>query len=129
MRRFRFAKLVRDKIVQEIIDAGNTPKWRTLTNEEYVEELKKKLLEEMHEVSRADNQEIISELADVQEIIDSLLQTLHVTKKDLQAAQTKKNKKAGAFRNKQYIESVETNDASEWVNYYKAHPDKYPEIK
>lgn len=129
MRKFQFSKLVRDKIVQSIIDAGNTPNWRTLSNDEYIDELKKKILEEAQEVPSAESDELVKELADIQEIIDSLLQALNVSREEFQEVQKKKNDKAGSFKNKQYIEDVETQDGSEWVEYYLASPDKYPEIK
>ena len=42
MRKFKFAKLVRDKIVKGIQEAGNKPVYHILSQEEYIEELKKK---------------------------------------------------------------------------------------
>jgi predicted house-cleaning noncanonical NTP pyrophosphatase (MazG superfamily) len=129
MRRFKFSKLVRDKIVQSVIDAGNTPHWRTLTNDEYIAELKKKIVEEANEIPSSSREELLKELADVQEIIDNLLEALNINKADLQAAQSKKNEKAGSFKNKQYIEDVEAQDDSEWVQYYLNSPEKYPEVK
>ena len=129
MRRFKFAKLVRDNIVQGIIDEGNTPSWRTLSDEDYIYELKKKIVEEANEIPGINGDDLIKELADVQEIIDSLLNVLTVTKDDLVEAQKKKNEKAGSFKNRQYIKYVETKDDSEWVKYYLNSPDKYPEVK
>lgn len=129
MREFKFAKLVRDKIIQGIIDAGNTPDWRTLSDEKYIIELKKKVFEEAQEIPSAQGEDLIKELADVQEIIDNLLLALNVTKEEFQDIQNKKNDKAGSFKNKQYIESVKAKDDSEWIDYYLASPEKYPEIK
>lgn len=129
MREFKFAKLVRDKIIQGIIDAGNTPDWRTLSDEKYIIELKKKVFEEAQEIPSAQGEDLIKELADVQEIIDNLLLALNVTKEEFQYIQNKKNDKAGSFKNKQYIESVKAKDDSEWIDYYLASPEKYPEIK
>lgn len=129
MREFKFAKLVRDKIIQGIIDAGNTTDWRTLSDKEYIIELKKKVFEEAQEIPSAQGEDLIKELADVQEIIDNLLLALNVTKEEFQDIQNKKNDKAGSFKNKQYIESVKAKDDSEWIDYYLASPEKYPEIK
>lgn len=131
MRKFKFSKLVRDKIVDGIISVGNKPDWRKLEKPEYIEELKKKMVEETMEVPGTKNpEELVKELADVQEIIDNLLETLKVSKKRFAEIQKKKNEKAGSFKKRQFIEDVETNDDdSEWVKYYLANSDKYPEIK
>ncbi len=129
MRKFAFHKLVRDKIVEQILSNGNTPIWKTLSPEEYIKELKKKVAEESQEIIHAKGDEVAKELADVQELIDSLLKELHISKEEFAKIQEKKNEKAGAFKNKHYIEYVETKNTSEWVEYYLKSPDKYPEIK
>lgn len=129
MRTFRFEKLVRDNIVEQIKQAGNKPTWKTLSHNEYLLELKKKLGEEAVEVMTAPEEEVLKELADVQELIDTLLEELHISKEELEKVREKKNEKAGAFKKKQYIEYVEAKDDSEWVDYYLATPDKYPEVK
>ncbi len=131
MRKFKFSKLVRDKIVENIISVGNKPNWRKLSNKEYLQELKNKVLEEALEVPKCtNNQELIKELADIQEIIDNMLGTLKVSKLEFKEIQNKKNEKAGSFKKKLYIKDVETGDEeTEWVKYYLANPDKYPEIK
>lgn len=129
MRKFKFAKLVRDKIVDQIVEAGNKPNWRTMSDQEYIEELKKKLLEEAQELPAEKNDDLINELADIQEIMDKLLMALNIKSNELKAVQVKKNTKAGSFDKKLYVEDVETSDNSEWVNHYLASPEKYPEIK
>jgi predicted house-cleaning noncanonical NTP pyrophosphatase (MazG superfamily) len=131
MRKFKFGKLVRDKIVDQVISDGNKPNWHELSNDKFIEELKKKIVEESQEIPRTiDPAEVIKELADIQEIIDSILDALKVKKEDFLEIQKKKNDKAGSFKNKQYIEDVEVlNEKSEWLDYYLANPDKYPEVK
>lgn len=131
MRKFEFKKLVRDKIVEGIISVGNKPNWKTLSEEEFVIELKKKIVEEALEVPRTeDPTEVVKELADVQEIIDNLLETLKVSKEKFAQIQKKKNEYRGSFKKRQYIDTVETSDeATKWVQYYLDNPDKYPEVK
>ena len=131
MRRFKFSKLVRDKIVEQIISNGNKPNWRVLTDEEYVIELKNKILEESLEIPKSkNNEDLIKELVDVQEIIDNLLVTLKVEKKEFEEIKRNKNEKAGSFKKKLYIEDVEMSDeVTKWVQYYLDNPDKYPEVK
>jgi len=129
MRKFKFQKIVRDKIVDGIINEGNKPNYKVLSNDEFIKELKLKLLEEAKELPEAKNDEIIGELADIQEIIDNLLEELKLSQEQLNQAQEKKNEKAGSFKKKHYIEDVVTQDKSERIKYYLQFPDKYPEIK
>ena len=128
MRRFKFSKLVRDKIVQSIIDAGNIPHWRTLTKNDYVQELKKKMGEEAKEILSAQGDDLVKELADMEEIIENLLNVLKVSKEQLSEVQKMRNEKDGSFKNRQYVDEVEAKIDSEWVRYYLKNPEKYPEI-
>ena len=121
--------MVRDKIVEDIISNGGKPKWKTLSNKEYIHELKKKLVEETLELLNAEGSEIPEELADVQEIIDNLLAALVITKNKFTEIQKKKNHKRGSFKKRQYIDTVEVEDSAEVVKFYLDHPDKYPEVK
>ena len=131
MRKFEFKKLVRDKIVEGIISVGNKPNWKTLSYEEFVAELKRKVVEEAVEVPRTDNpEEVVKELADIQEIIDNFLEVLKVSKEKFVDIQKKNNEDRGSFKKRQYVDTVETSDeVTKWVQYYLDNPDKYPEVK
>jgi predicted house-cleaning noncanonical NTP pyrophosphatase (MazG superfamily) len=129
MRKFRFAKLVRDNIVDAIVSKGNTPKWRTLSDQEYIDELKKKLVEESAELVGASNEEVVTELADIQEIMDNLLEVLTVSKGELIAAQNQKNDKNGSFKKRLYIDVVEVGTGASEIEYYLKYPEKYPEVR
>ncbi len=131
IRKFKFGKLVRDKIVDGIISVGNKPIFRKLKQDEYIQELKNKLLEEVEEFPKAKNKtELLEEVADFEEIMDNLLSVLNVKREDIKKIQKVKNQKRGSFKKRLYINYVETTDSdSEYVKYYLANPDKYPEIK
>ncbi len=129
MRKFSFEKLVRDKIVPGIIKSGNKPYYKVLGKRKYLEQLKRKVIEEAEELPLDNKKELIKELADIQEVIDNFIYTLGTTKKELRRVQKKKNKKAGSFKKRHYISHVEANEDSEWVDYYLKSPEKYPEIK
>ncbi len=61
---------------------GSVPHWRRLDNAEYDKQLRIKLLEEADEVRVAKNrEELMSEIGDVYEVIDSLC-ALHKLSKD-----------------------------------------------
>lgn len=129
MRRFKFNKLVRDNIVEKIISGGGNPIWRKLDQEEYIVELKKKLIEETKELDEANADEVLKELADAQEIIDNLVEAIGSSKKDLSEQQVKKNNQNGSFKNRQYIDIVEVADDAVEIDYYLKNSDRYPEIK
>ena len=129
MRKFRFQKLVRDKVVDGILNEGNKPDFKTLSEREYIKELKLKLLEEAKELPKAKNDNIIRELADIQEIIDNLIKALGLVQEQLKEAQEKKNELAGSFKKRHYIKDIKVQDNSERIKYYLQFPDKYPEIK
>lgn len=124
-----FAKLVRDKIIDNMYKIGDTPKFRILNTEEYITQLQKKLSEEASEFIGATKEDVLGELADIQEIIDNLLEAFNFKPNQLKEAQAKKNKKRGSFKQRHYIDHVETNEKSEWIEYFEKNPDKYPEIK
>ena len=73
MRKFKINRLVRDRIIPNIIAEGNKANFRILSNDEYISELKKKIHEEAEELVNTNDDEIPSELADVQEAIDNLI--------------------------------------------------------
>lgn len=67
-----YNKLVRDNIPDIIKNNGENPITRILTNEEYKQELEKKLYEEYQEVLESSGKDRIEELADMLEVIKSL---------------------------------------------------------
>lgn len=129
IKKFKFAKLVRDNIVSGIQTAGNKPVFKILNIDEYKLELLKKLAEESNELGSASKEELLGELADLQEIIDNLLDAVGISRQELTDAQIKKNLKAGSFKNMHYIDYVEAEEESEWGRFYLKNSHKYPEIK
>jgi len=129
MHQFKVAKLVRDKIAQRMI-ADEKAKYRVLKQTGFIKELKKKIFEEAKELgSIKEKKKIIKELVDLQEIIDTLSQTLKSSKKEIKDKQREENKKSGSFKKSLYIEAIELADDHQWLDYYLANPKKYPEIK
>ncbi|HUB93179.1 MAG TPA: nucleoside triphosphate pyrophosphohydrolase [Verrucomicrobiae bacterium] len=128
MLKFRFNKLVRDKIVEQQIASGAKPKYRILDHDEHVKFLVDKIIEESKEIVDASKEEMAGEIADVQQAIDDLIEKLGLTRDAVVRAQHKKNVKAGAFARGFYVDHVEVMDDNEWVAYYRKNPDRYPEI-
>lgn len=129
MPKFKFEKLVRDKIVERQIASGAKPKYRQLTDEEHKRELVNKVIEEITEITNANPEEVAGEIADVQQAIDDLREKFGITSKEVEAAQKLKNEKNGAFKEGHFIEYVELDEKDEWTEYYRKNADRYPEIK
>lgn len=130
---FLFNKLVRDEILQRCLDDPlvlNTD-YRILDDEEYKRELIAKIHEEADEipVRQKSDDEVLSELADVQAAVDALRDAYGHTAEQVAAAQRSKLEKNGGFAGRAYIVSVELDEKSEWVGRFRAQPEKYEEVK
>ncbi len=131
MRKFVQNKLWRDK-ANEILEKqhGSIIHWRRLDDKEFNEQLRLKLLEESDEVKLAKSkEELISELADVFEVIDSLCKLNNVSREEIIVAQKAKIEKRGGFEGRKYVTVAEHLEGSFGEKYCLADPTKYPEIK
>ena len=90
-------KLVRDKIPQIIEAAGKKPIVRTLDKEEYLEELDKKLLEEIAEFKE---ERSLEELADILEVLLAQCNAYGYNTFDLYKVNAEKRQAKGSFVNK-----------------------------
>ena len=103
-----FNKLVRDNIPEIIKKDNRIPKFRILSNDEYKLELLKKLVEESNEVLEAKNQEdLIKELGDLLEVIDSTIQTFNLNREEILILKNKRKQERGGFDKQIFLESVE----------------------
>ena len=100
-------KLVRDKI-PGIIEANKEKAiYHILDEQEYKNELKNKLEEEVLEVRKAqDKNEILEECADVLEVLRALVQTYGYTWDDLVEVNASKREKRGGFEKRIYLEKT-----------------------
>ena len=102
-----YDKLVRDNIPDIIINNGEVPIIRILSNKEYKQELEKKLYEEYQEVlNTTTGDERIEELADMLEIIIALAKLEDKTLDDVVEVAKTKRLKRGGFDKKIYLEKV-----------------------
>lgn len=99
-----FNKLVRDKIPEVITANGQTPRTRTLDDDEYQVELHKKLQEEVNEYLEDVNAE---ELADILEVVYALGAQLGATSQELEQLRLEKAQKRGGFEKRIFLESAE----------------------
>ena len=102
-----YNKLVRDKIPNIIKNNGGEPYTRILSNEEYIENLKKKLIEECNEViSVKTKEDTLEELADTLEVVRSLAKAIGYSYENLIDVAEKKATKRGGFEEKIFLEKV-----------------------
>jgi predicted house-cleaning noncanonical NTP pyrophosphatase (MazG superfamily) len=129
MPRFKFSKLVRDKIVEHQIASGVKPSFRRLSAAEHKSELIHKIVEEAQEIAQASPEDVAAEIADVQQAVDDLRSLYGLSCDDIAKAQRAKNRKSGAFKKGIYIDYVDVDEDYEWIDYYRKNADRYPEIK
>lgn len=99
-----YNKLVRDKIPEIIINNGQTPKTRVLSDDEYRASLLEKLQEEVTEFISDKNGE---ELADILEVLHALAESIGLTPQDIENIRKQKADDRGGFSKKIFLESVE----------------------
>ena len=93
-----YNKLVRDRIPEVIESQGGSCQCRVLAKDEYVQALKAKLVEEAQELLDTDDrQSLLRELADVMEVVDSLLKATGLTISALREEQRRKREERGGF--------------------------------
>ena len=108
---YTYNKLVRDKIPEEINNVkGRKANYRILEDNEYIQELDKKLFEEAHEFIEEHS---VEELADLMEVIETIMETKNISHNDVEIARELKNKKKGSFKDKVYLIDVEQEQVDE----------------
>ena len=129
MIKFLCNKLGRDKGVESFKAEGITPDYILLQGNDLSDALKEKLVEESYEVKSAHNrQEIMSELADIFEVIDSLCKIHEISMQDIELIKEKKHLERGGFDNGFYLKTITMEIDNPKADYFRASPDKYPEV-
>jgi predicted house-cleaning noncanonical NTP pyrophosphatase (MazG superfamily) len=96
----QYPKLVRDKIPELVESQGKKSNTRVLTNDqEYLDYLLLKLIEEATELAKAKNEDNeMEELADVLEVIEAVLALKKLSFQDIAQIQDQKRHKRGGFK-------------------------------
>lgn len=98
-----YNKLIRDKIPEIINAQGKKCETRILDNEEYLNELNKKLKEELNEYYESGE---IEELADITEIIYAISQHKGASIEEFEKMRQDKRDKRGGFEKRLFLLSV-----------------------
>lgn len=115
---FKYNKLVRDKIIQNIQRKGHNATYSILDKEQYLKELDKKLIEEVNEFIETHNEEenelgiehSEEEMSDIMEVIETIIKQRGMSLERIQAIKEKKREKSGSFNDRIYLVSVEEKD-------------------
>ncbi|MEK4760997.1 nucleoside triphosphate pyrophosphohydrolase [Viridibacillus sp. FSL E2-0187] len=103
-----YNKLVRDLIPQIIEESGKECTTSVLAPNEYLTELKLKMLEEGLEFKEAEEQkDAIEELADILELVHASLAVYGVSYEELEQIRLSKKEKRGGFSGGIYLIEVE----------------------
>ena len=97
---FRYNKLFRDRIYEEMLSKGIEIKLKALNGkEDLIKYFKDKILEGATEVCSADSEEeLVEELADVLDIVHEFSEVIGVDIQKLEQARTEKFKRKGGFK-------------------------------
>ena len=96
----QYNKAIRDKIPEIIQKDGHSCSVKTLPDEEFLEQLEKKLSEEVTEYQNDKNPE---ELADILEVIYRIAQLKGVSKEELEKIRKKKMNERGRFEKNLFL--------------------------
>ncbi len=107
---YKYNKLVRDKIPQNIEALGKRCHYYVLNEEEYKKELDKKLLEEANEFIADHNTE---EMADLIEVIEAIKKSYNFESEEIEKVRLEKKAKKGGFEEKLYLIEVEEENNNE----------------
>lgn len=94
-----YNKLVRDRIPDLILEHGEEVETYELAGDALVAALRQKLVEEAYEVlDLTSGSDLLSELVDVEEVLDAIYEVLDLSRQEVKAERAAKVKKRGAFK-------------------------------
>ncbi|MFB8792180.1 MAG: nucleoside triphosphate pyrophosphohydrolase [Potamolinea sp.] len=90
--------MIRDFIPEIIHQAGNYCEVAVMSETEFRQALREKLLEESQEAASVKtNEDLLSELADLQEVLDTISQVYGISREDILREQKRKRDERGGF--------------------------------
>jgi predicted house-cleaning noncanonical NTP pyrophosphatase (MazG superfamily) len=102
-----YHKLVRDHIPDIIRNKGYTCDFEVVNEEEYQQELRKKLVEEACEVATAQGEDLVTELADLNEVMAALMKSYAISPVTVHIAQKRRHTERGGFEQRIRLLSVD----------------------
>jgi predicted house-cleaning noncanonical NTP pyrophosphatase (MazG superfamily) len=105
--RVTYHKLVRDQVPAIIAADGHQAVTRVLDQVGYEAALRAKLLEEAHEAQSAPDGQLVSELADVLEVLQALAAAHDMDREDVVSEASRKRGERGGFDQRIFLEYVD----------------------
>ena len=103
-----YNKLVRDRMPEIMRSQGEEPVVRVLTEDEFKQKIRLKLLADAGEARVAKTrEELVKELADVLEIVDAIADVESVPLDEIQLVKTQRRTERGGFERRVYLVSSE----------------------
>ena len=96
----KYHKLVRDRIPEIIRQSGSECEFVILSDREYRQALRQKLIEEAGEAAAADEDDLVAELADLSEVMDAVMLSFGISGDRLLAEKIKRREARGSFAKK-----------------------------
>ncbi|MGH3982870.1 MAG: hypothetical protein ACRDST_09380 [Pseudonocardiaceae bacterium] len=106
--RHTFRKLVRDRIPVIINGNGEQPSVRRLSDAEFLDALFAKAREELVEVRAAPPSEQLEELADLFQVVLTLIETMGFSLPEVAAMAERKGAEYGAFEQRLWLDHVDS---------------------
>lgn len=126
---FKVEKLIRDQLPTIMRAKGIVVHERTMEQNEFIQKLRDKLLEEAEEVRQAQNiEELLEELADVLEIIKTLSSANGLTMQQVEEKRIEKCKLKGGFEGRIFNHRVDIEENNQAITYYLDKSKQYPQI-
>lgn len=100
-----YNKLVRDNIIDIILNDNGKPVFKTLNDDDFRIALKNKVIEESQELLSANTKDdVINELSDIIELIEAISKNYNINKDELLNKKENKKLKRGGFDKKIFLE-------------------------
>jgi predicted house-cleaning noncanonical NTP pyrophosphatase (MazG superfamily) len=110
-----------------MLQLGQKPYTKELSDKEFIRELRRKIVEEATELD-IKKSDVAKELADLLEAVESMAKELGISFTELRQKQTEIRQKWGGFDNRIYISNLELDDRDKWVDYYASEPNRFKEV-
>lgn len=128
-KKFLCKKLVRDLCHLWLEKKNITAVILPLRREALMEALKAKILEEAAEIAEAKNsEELLEEIADLQEVLESFVKCCGIDPVLLEKKRKEKKERMGGFEEGLYIDYIEVPHDSPHLTDYSLRPHKYPPL-
>ncbi len=95
-----YNKLVRDRIPEIIRASGRDCGTAVMSDADYIQALRNKLVEEAQEAAHAEGDELMKELADLYEVMDALMMVAGIDHQDVLKKQRERSHQRGGFAKK-----------------------------